>query len=51
VDFTACFFLDSLTLEDEGTLSIIKVRNHTERQIPGNLNLASFCHMYFIFHS
>jgi len=50
VGFTACLFLDSWTLEDEGTESILKVRIHIQHHIPENLNLA-FCHMCLIFHS
>lgn len=49
--FTTCLFLDSWTLEDEGTVSILKVRNHTQHHIPENLNLASSCHMCLKFHS
>ena len=48
--FTACLFLYYWTLEDEGTVSILKVRNHTQHHVPENLNLVS-CHMCLKSHS
>ena len=46
--FIFCFILDFLTLEDEDTMSIVKVRNHTQHHIPENMNLASSCHKFHI---